>query len=90
MTCTIGTASANSVELDHGCASRVLFDNVTLASRNIIPTSNKPCHYNKKFDCSETNGYNIPQDSINEADKGFAILYRYIEVCVSIFLLVNE
>ena len=22
--------------------------------------------YNNKFDCSETNGYNIPQDALNE------------------------
>ena len=25
-----------------------------------------PCHYNDKFDCSKTNGYNIPQDVLNE------------------------
>ena len=55
----IETAFANSVESDLGCTSRVYFDNVTL-------TSQKPCQYNNKFDCSETNGYNIPQDAINE------------------------
>ena len=30
------------------------FDDVTL-------TSQKPCHNNNKFDCSETDGCNIPQ-----------------------------
>ena len=29
-------------------------------------TLQKPCQYNNKFDCGETNGYNIPQDAINE------------------------
>ena len=28
-------------------------------------TPQKPCQYNNKFDCSETNGYNIPQGAIN-------------------------
>ena len=56
---SIGTGSANSLELDLGCTSRVYLDNVTL-------TSKKPCQHNNQFDCSETNGYNIPQDAINE------------------------
>ena len=34
----IGTVSANSVDSDLGCTSRVYFDNVTL-------TSNKPCQH---------------------------------------------
>ena len=60
----VGTALANSVESDQGCTSRVYFDNVTLRSHNLMLTSQKPCQYNKKFDCSETNGYNIPRDAV--------------------------
>ena len=56
---SIGTALANAVEADLGCTSRVYFDNVTLLSQ-------KPCQYNNKFDCSESKGYNIPQEAINE------------------------
>ena len=55
----IGTASANSVESDLECTSRLYFDNLT---------SQKPCQYNNKSDCSETNCYNIqhvPQDYNN-------------------------
>ena len=37
----IETTSANSVESDLGCTSRVYFDNVTL-------TSEKPCQHNNK------------------------------------------
>ena len=42
----IGTVSANSVESDHGCVSRIYFDagdNVTLPLYNVALTSNKPC-----------------------------------------------
>ena len=35
-------------------------------------TSQKPCQYNNKFDCSEIDGYNIPKDAINEV-KVFSI-----------------
>ena len=56
----IGTASANSVESDLRCTSRVYFDNMTL-------TSQEPCQYNNKFDCCETNCNNIPQDALSEA-----------------------
>ena len=66
---SIGIASANSVESDGlGCISRVYFGNVTLMSHNMTLASQKPCQYNNviKFDCSETNGYTIPQDIINE------------------------
>ena len=62
----IGTASANSMESDLGCTSRVYFDNVTLTLHNMTRTSQKPCQYHNKFDCSKTNGYDIPQDAINE------------------------
>ena len=62
----IGTASTNSVESGLGCTSRVYFDNVTLMSHNVTPTSQKPCQYNNKFDCSLKKGFNIPQDAINE------------------------
>ena len=37
----------------------VYFDNVSLKSQ-------KPCQYNNKFDCSETNVYTIPQDALDE------------------------
>ena len=49
----------NSVESALRCTLRIYFDNV-------MPTSQKPCRHNNKFDCSETNCYNIPQDAINE------------------------
>ena len=57
---------ANSRESDLRCMLRVYFDNVTLTSHNVMLMSQKPFQYNNKFDCSETNGYNIPQDAINE------------------------
>ena len=47
-------ALANSMEPNLGCTMRVYFDNVMLMSQ-------KPCQHNNKFDCCETNGYNIPQ-----------------------------
>ena len=53
----IGTASANSVESDLGCTSRIFFDNVTLALHNVRLTSQKPCQNNNKWDCSKRNGY---------------------------------
>ena len=48
---------AYSMESDRGCTPRMYryFDNMML-------TSQKPC----QFDCSETNGHNIPQHAINE------------------------
>ena len=60
------TTSANALESDLGCTSRVYFHNVTLTSHNVTMTSKKPCQYNNKFDRRETNDYNIPQDAINE------------------------
>ena len=47
---SIGTASANSVESDLGCTSRIYFDNVTL-------TLHKPRQHNNMCDCSKKNGY---------------------------------
>ena len=61
---SFGTASANSVDSDLGCTSSVYFDNVTLTSHTVKLTAQKIFHYNYKFDCSETNGYNIPDDTI--------------------------
>ena len=52
----------NSVESDTGCTSRVYFDIVTLTLYDVTPTSQKPCKYNNKLDCSENN----PQDAKNE------------------------
>ena len=63
---TIGTTSTNSVESDLGCTLRVYFDNLTLTSHNVTLASQKQCQYNSKFDCDERNGYNIPQDALNE------------------------
>ena len=39
--------------------------------------SQKPCQYNKKFDCSEANGYNIPQDALNEVKFFFYKISLY-------------
>ena len=66
VTMSFGTASANSVESDLGCTSRIYFDNVMLSLHSVTLTSQKPFRYNNNVDCSETNGYNIPQDAINE------------------------
>ena len=61
---SLGTASANSVDSDLGYTSSVYFDNVTLTSHTVKLTAQKIFHYNNKFDCIETNGYNIPDDTI--------------------------
>ena len=59
---SIATASANSVEPDLGCTSRIYFDNMTL-------TSQKPCQHNNKCDCSK-------KTVINEVsfDKTFPVI----------------
>ena len=66
----IGTASANSVESDLRCTSRVYLDNVTLTSHNVTLTSQKPSQYNSN---SETKSYNTfhkmflkNKDALNE------------------------
>ena len=79
MSKTTRTASANSIESDLGCTSSVYFRNVTLKSLNVMLISRKPCQYNNKFDCSETNGYNIPEDAIYEV-YGFSIKYRFSDI----------
>ena len=57
-------------ELPRGIKPRMhVDDNVTL-------TSQKPCQYNNKFDCSKTNGYDIPQDAINEVRFFFNMLLK--------------
>ena len=38
---SFGTASANSMESDLGCTSRIFFDNVALTLHNETPTSQK-------------------------------------------------
>ena len=60
----IGTASASSanyVESDLGCTSRICFDNVgdnvKLTLDNVTLTSQKPSQHNNKCECSKTNGY---------------------------------
>ena len=67
---SIGTASTNSVESDHGCTSRIYFDNVgdnmTLTLYNVTLTSRKPCLHNNKCDLNE--GYI------------FSIKYRYSDI----------
>ena len=57
MPLAIETASANSVESDLGCTSRIYFDNVTMTLHNVTLTSQTPCERNNKCDCSKTNGY---------------------------------
>ena len=76
---SIGTDSANSVESELGCTSRVYFDNVMLPSHTVTLTSQKLCQYSDKFDCSETNGYSITQDAINEVYV-FSIKYHYCNI----------
>ena len=52
----------NAVESDHGCPSRIYFDNagdrVTPKFYNVTLTLQKPRQHNKKCDCSNTNGLN--------------------------------
>ena len=54
--------SRNSLESDHGCASRIYFDNAgdneTQTLYNMTLTSRKPCEHNNKCDCSKTNDLN--------------------------------
>ena len=50
---------------------RVFFDIVTL-------TSQKPYQHNSKFDCSETNGYNIPECAINEVYV--CVFFQYSDI----------
>ena len=42
-------------------------------------TSQKQRQYNNKFECSEANSYNIPQDAINEV-KVFSKKYRHGDI----------
>ena len=58
---SIRTAWSNSVESELGCSSTL--------------TSQKAYQHNNKLDYSETNGYNIPQDAINDIYI-FSIKYR--------------
>ena len=67
----------NYMESDLGCTSRIYFDNVTLTVYNVTLTSQTPCQCNNKFDCSETNGYNIPQYDI------FSIKYLYSDILLN-------
>ena len=46
---------------------------------NMTLTSQKRCQCNNKFDCSETNSYNIPQGAINEV-YDFSIKYHYSDI----------
>ena len=47
---SIRTSSANSLETDLGCTSRINFDNVTLKLHNVTLMSQKPCQHNNKCD----------------------------------------
>ena len=49
----IRTVSANSVDSDLGCTSRIYFDNVTLTLHNVTLTSQKPCLHNNKCDSAK-------------------------------------
>ena len=68
----IGTASANSVESDLGCTSRIYFDNVTL-------TYQKPCQHDNKCDCSKTNGYKCSLCFFNK----ISLFEKYINLIYS-------
>ena len=61
--------SQNSVESDHGCTSRIYFDNT---GDNVTLTSQKPCKHNYKCDCSKTKG-------LNEVYV-FSIKYSYSDI----------
>ena len=54
-----GPIALKSLESDHGCTSRIYFDNagdnMMLTLYNVTLTSRKPC-YNNKRDCSIANG----------------------------------
>ena len=56
------------------CHLQFAADNIFNILHNMMLTSQKPCQYNNKFDCSETNGYNIPQDAINDNPRLDSIL----------------
>ena len=66
----------NAVESDHGCTSRIHFDNagdnMTLTLYNVTLTSRKPSLHNNKCDCNKTNG-------LNEV-YAFSIKYRYSDI----------
>ena len=47
----------NYVESDHGCTSRLYFDNVTLTLLNVTFSVTETYQHNNKCDCSKTNGY---------------------------------
>ena len=66
----------NSVESDHGCTSRIYFDNVgdnvALTLYSVTLTSQKPCKHNIKYACSKTDGSNEVYV--------FSIKYRYSDI----------
>ena len=60
----------NSMESDHGCTSRIFFDN---AGDNVTLTSQKPCLHNNKCDAAT-------QTALNEDYVSFSIKYRYSDI----------
>ena len=74
----VGTASTNAVESDLRCTSSIYFDNVTLSLHNVTLTVQLG-QYNNKFNCSETNGYNIPQMKFQVFFKKISLLLYFIE-----------
>ena len=68
----IWTASANHVESDLGCTSRIYFYKVTLTLQNVTLTSKKQCQHNNKCDCHKTNGY--------KWSYVLSIKYRYSDI----------
>ena len=81
--CRLGSQSVlprpiprNSMESDHGCTSRIYFDNagdnMTLTLYKVMLTSQKPCLHNNKCDCSKSNG-------LDEV-YAFSIKYRYSDI----------
>ena len=65
----------NSVESDLRCTSRIYFENVTLTLHNLTLTSQKPCQYNSKFDCSKQHSTRCYKKF-----KFFSIKYCYSDI----------
>ena len=65
-------ASANSMQSDLGCTSRIYLDNVTMTLHNVTLASQKPCHHNNKCECSKQTVY------VCLLLLFFSIKYRYL------------
>ena len=77
------TMPRNSVETDHGCTSRIYFDNVgdnvTLTLYNVTLESQKPRQHNNKSDCIKS--------GLNEIYV-FSIKYPYSNILLKNIILI--